>query len=138
MRHFDVSSVVLCDDVRQEANGKHILIGVYIDSVLVVDFPTNISLTIWVVFKPNEIGEFPGEIRVIKDDDSVLLRGESKIIIRTLDPSTAIFQYMPLVFQQGGKYLFQWKFDDDEWETVKEFTVQKRPTTPADEQPQES
>ena len=130
MPPFDVLSAVLCDDVRQENNGKYILIGVYVHSVVVTDFPANISLTVWIEIKPNEVGEFPGEIRVTKEDQSVLLRGEAKITTNNLEPTTAMFNGMPLEFQGGGDYFFQWKIgDDDEWQTVKDFTVQKQPIT---------
>lgn len=126
MPPFDVLSVVLCDDVRQENNGKHILIGVYLRSVFVEDFPTNISLTMWIEFTPSEVGEFPGEIRVIKDDESVLLRGSVQITTDNLEPVMSVFKNMPLEFQGGGNYSFQWKFGDREWQTVKEFSVRKR------------
>ena len=128
MPSIDISSVVLCDDVRQETNGKLILIGVYIHSVLVADFPAKLILTMWVEIKPNETGKFPAKFRVIKDDESVLLRGETKITIDNLDPTTALFPRLPLEFQRDGVYFFQWKFGDDEWQTVKEFIVQKTPT----------
>ena len=128
MPPFDISSVVLCDDARQENNGKHILIGVYIHSVLVSGFPTNLTLTVWAEIKPKEVGEFSGEIRVVEDDDdSVLLQGEARITTKNLDLTTVQFLRMPLEFQREGDYLFQWKFGDDEWQTVKEFAVQKRP-----------
>lgn len=127
MSPFDISSVVLCDEVRQENNGKHILIGVYIHAVLVEDFPANLLLSVWIELKPKEVGNFTGQIRVIKDDESVLLRGKSQITVENLDPTSAQYSRLPLEFQAGGDYFFQWKWGDNEWETVKEFTVQKRP-----------
>jgi hypothetical protein len=128
MPPFDISSVVLCDDVRQENNGKHILIGVYLHTVLVSDFPTNLALSVWVEINPKEVGEFSGKIRIIEDENSVLLRGETHVVIKNPEPTTVQFLRMPLEFQRGGDYLFQWKFGDDEWQTVKEFEVRKRPT----------
>ena len=125
MSPFDISAAVLCDDVRRENNGKHILIGVYLHSVLVEDFPANLMLTVWVEIKPKEVGNFTGQIRVIKDDESILLRGETKITIDSLDPTSARYSRLPLEFQQSGDYFFQWKWGDSDWVTVKEFTVQK-------------
>lgn len=126
MSPFDISATVLCDEVRQENNGKHILIGVYLHTVLVEDFPANLTLSVWTEIKPKKVGKFTGKIRVIKDDESVLLRGETQIIVESLDPTSARYSRLPLEFQQGGDYFFQWKWGDNEWETVKEFTVQKQ------------
>jgi hypothetical protein len=36
---YRIRSVILCDDVRREANGKEILIGVYNDTIIFSSFP---------------------------------------------------------------------------------------------------
>ena len=130
MSPFDLSSAVLCDEIRQEHNGKYILIGVYIHTVLVEDFPTNLILSVWGEIKPRELGVLNGQIRVIKDDESVLLRGKTQITVVNLEPTSARYTGLPLEFQGAGNYFFQWKWGDNEWETVKEFAVQKRPVPP--------
>jgi len=38
-RDYKVKSVIICDDVRRETNGKEILIGVYNDTLLFSDVP---------------------------------------------------------------------------------------------------
>jgi hypothetical protein len=50
------SSVVICDDIRQETNGKQILIGVYGSAVLVPSMPFSIPLSVWIEYQAREIG----------------------------------------------------------------------------------
>jgi hypothetical protein len=41
-----IISVLICDDVRREENGKEILIGVYSGDIIVTRFPAAMALTI--------------------------------------------------------------------------------------------
>lgn len=50
------SSVVICDDIRQETNGKQILIGVYGNAVIVPSMPFSIPLCAWIEYQTREIG----------------------------------------------------------------------------------
>lgn len=43
-----VDFAILCEDVRTEANGKNILIGVYSGNVLVRQFPLVVHLMYWI------------------------------------------------------------------------------------------
>ena len=44
---FKIESVLVCDDIRQEKNGKMILIGVYTGSIVVPTIPAALGLSIW-------------------------------------------------------------------------------------------
>ena len=90
------------------------------------DFPAHVMLTMWAEIKPNEVGKFTGQVRVIKDDEAVLLRGETEFTVKKLKPIAFPILRMPLEFQRAGDYLIQWKWGDEEWQTVKEFGVQKK------------
>src|SRR5271166_1271127 len=45
---INISQAIACDDIRQEINGKHILIGVYSGNLGVPSFPNVIALGFWV------------------------------------------------------------------------------------------
>jgi hypothetical protein len=49
-----IRSAILCDLVRTEDNGKHIIIGVYTGDVLFAEFPAKFAPTFWIEFKPFE------------------------------------------------------------------------------------
>lgn len=42
------ANVVFCDDIRQEASGKILLIGVYANGVRPAQIPTTLTLALWV------------------------------------------------------------------------------------------
>jgi hypothetical protein len=46
-RGFFIDSVLLCDDIRREVNGKAILIGVYSGDIIVPTAPTSLGLGLW-------------------------------------------------------------------------------------------
>jgi hypothetical protein len=46
-RGFFIDSVLLCDDIRGEVNGKAILIGVYCGDIIVPKAPASLGLSLW-------------------------------------------------------------------------------------------
>lgn len=58
MPNFEISAVVICDDVRKEASGKDILIGVYGGGILVPSFPVAIPVAVWMEIVPKTSGHF--------------------------------------------------------------------------------
>ncbi len=52
----DIHSVVICDDVRREQNGKDLLIGVYSGDILVPAFPFVLPLSMWMEYAPPKPG----------------------------------------------------------------------------------
>lgn len=54
-----VVAAVVCDDVRKEANGKDILIGVYSGTIAVHELPSPpVSLRCWIALSTSEAGRF--------------------------------------------------------------------------------
>ncbi|MGB3583235.1 MAG: hypothetical protein WBA40_19295 [Roseiarcus sp.] len=51
-----VSAVIICDDIRQEMNGKQILIGVYGNAIIVPSMPFSIPLSVWMEYNPTKTG----------------------------------------------------------------------------------
>jgi hypothetical protein len=39
---YKITSLIICDDIRREASGKEILIGVYSKDIIVKDIPTRL------------------------------------------------------------------------------------------------
>jgi hypothetical protein len=68
-------SAFFCDDVRQEANGKYIFIGVYGDDIIINSFPTgmNLYLVISARFEKAEPQEIEIEARL---SDKIALKGK--------------------------------------------------------------
>lgn len=49
---FELETVVICDDIRQENNGKLFLIGAYTANILVASFPASFPLRALIITKP--------------------------------------------------------------------------------------
>src|ERR1051325_9217530 len=136
---FKISAAILCDERRTENNGKHILIGVYISSILLNDFPANLAVTLWIEALPLALGKQTGQVRIIKNDGAILAKGEIQSTVVKIGPAVLEMAKIPLALQSEGTLQFQWKFNEaDEWETIKEVTVRKGLTTSPSPQPPSS
>ncbi len=126
-------SCVICDDVRRETNGKHILIGTYND---VIVFPKeswesqdNQAVLPKLVFACFLSGVEPGHYKLswwIDGPDEELVGMEEKQVADfefATDEGRGIhIQIMPMVFKQLGTYIFHLELGD-EFQYAKRFTV---------------
>src|SRR3954468_16390479 len=69
---FEVVGTIICDDIREEKSGKHILIGVYGGEIGVPGFPIDMGLFIRVDLRPSTPGRVPIGIRVIGPNNAQL------------------------------------------------------------------
>ncbi|MER2519717.1 MAG: hypothetical protein ABTQ34_03395 [Bdellovibrionales bacterium] len=117
---------ILCDDVRVEANGKFILIGVYADGLLVPSFPTQLLLSLWMTFRCVGIGKVPVglQVRGPGQEDKIEMQTETDLrqdgrvnslvvgglSFRATEPSE-----IKVLFRQY----------QEEWELLSKFTIGK-------------
>ena len=48
---------LICDDIRQEITNKYILIGVYLGDMVLPEFPVHASISLWIQYRPDHVGE---------------------------------------------------------------------------------
>ena len=60
----DFKNVVLCEDIRQEKNNKHILIGVYSGDLIFTSFPAEVRLTFYIEYLPAATGHYDINFRL--------------------------------------------------------------------------
>lgn len=63
-RPFDVQLCVMCEDVREEKNGKHSLIGVYSGDILISELPGDISMAFFIEIIIREVGLHELQLRL--------------------------------------------------------------------------
>ena len=120
-----LANVIICDGVRKEEGGKHLIIGVYPDDILVADFPATVALCAWVQFLPDQVGEIPIEIRVVQNKRE-LIRGTAKLVIINIDKSvTAVLSPLLMEIRDEGPLKFQCKEKKKRWRTMKILGVGK-------------
>lgn len=111
----DLQSSVICDDVRQERNGKFMLIGLF-DAIgapeLPLRYPRLFAVTRWCSGE----GRFIQHTRILKPDQSSVLI-EGKDIPVTLDnpesSATNVEVFVNVSFEQEGTHWIEVLLDGD-------------------------
>lgn len=102
----DLQSSLVCDDVRQERNGKFIIIGIF-DAIAVPKYPATFQRICMVNRWCCGDGEFTQQSRLLKPDGITVLT-EGKPVAVKLASSTAtatcVEIFMNLQFENPGIY----------------------------------
>ena len=105
---------VICDDVRQEANRKFILIGVYISQLIVEQIPANLKLTFFQLLDCNTPGTYSAKINLAHlETGKQIAEGLGGIIVSRPGPSVNLMT-MPLKFEATGTYQLCVRIDQEE------------------------
>jgi len=111
----DLQSAILCDDVRQERNGKFMLIGLF-DAIVIPQLPVRYPRLFMVTRWCSGEGEFLQRSRILKPDmNSTLVEGQ-KIPVRLPNPeatATNVEVFLNVEFQNEGTHWVEILLDDD-------------------------
>jgi len=111
----DLQASLLCDDVRQERNGKFILIGLF-DALGVPGFPLVFQRLCVVNRWCCGEGDFRQRSRILQPDgNSVLVEGKD-VVVHLPDgeaTATSIELFMNVKFDAEGTYWVEILLDDD-------------------------
>ena len=116
--HFmapDLQSALLCDDVRQERNGKFILIGIY-DGLGLPHFPSRLGRLCIVTRWCSGDGEFTQRTRLMAPDQATVVMDGRPIPVRLNNPeasATNVEIFMNVTFREAGTYWIEIMLDDD-------------------------
>ncbi|MDQ3815970.1 MAG: hypothetical protein M3347_18835 [Armatimonadota bacterium] len=95
----DLLYSVLCDEVRREDNGKHMLLGLF-EQIAVMQFPTQHAVCCVVNKWCNGEGQWTQQTRFVDSDDRVLMQGDPiGFELPTMDAhftAVQVFQGLPL------------------------------------------
>lgn len=125
---IEIVSALICDDVRREANGKEIIIGVYGSAVYVPTIPSAIALAVWTRLRFLKAEEVRIEVRCIGDQDHQLLPTLKAIIALPPDvtePATVVFGPAIINIQNPGNIVFQWRPENGQWNVLASIKVGK-------------
>ena len=126
---ISVETVVICDDIRREDNGKVILIGVYNNVIILERYPAVIQPKFWLQCKASADGNVPLKMRIIANKKQKLYEAKADIDVERGQFGFFAFGLhsppiklaspcsLTLKFQQPGK----------RWQTITEFVVAKGP-----------
>ena len=122
-----IHNAIICDQVRKEDNGKHLLLGVYPTDILFPDFPTKSNLVLWMQLYVDRKGEFGVEFRIQKDKKSISHTNATMSVKDHLQPVTIALALPPIEIDGECTLSFQIREKNKRWKTVKELPVKKKP-----------
>lgn len=107
-RAFKLTSLIVCDDIRQEVTGKQILVGVYTGTIILSSFPAALNklcirITGWV---SGGVGTRKAVLAIDGPDKKNVLRDDS-IVLNVARPDQQIVLNITLgsfEFREQGKY----------------------------------
>jgi len=111
----DLQSSLLCDDVRQERNGKFILIGLF-DVLNVPAFPAGFHRLCIVNRWCCGEGDFVQKSLILKPDGRTPLIEGKAVRVRLPDSqatATSVEFFLNVRFETAGTYWIEIKLDDD-------------------------
>lgn len=99
---------IICDDVRREDNGKLLFVGVYLDKMLVSQFPIELpTLCFYELLASDKSGTFPLAFRFENTQTGdKLVHGEGELQIPETGQGIAIFRFMNVKIPAEGRYQF--------------------------------
>lgn len=120
---------VFCDDIRQEVNGKHILIGVYGKDLVPGILPQTIPLAVWINMEFPPEGRHTFKFSLVTDAGEVGVDGGFELP-KSDNPSGAVLAIGPLpvnISKPGAVTAFI-QFDDEPRFSVGELQVRPVPS----------
>jgi hypothetical protein len=118
---------LLCDDIRQEINGKYLILGLYTPDVVVPAVPTVLpSLSFLVVVESDVAGQFEFEVALKAGANRIAAAGGG---VQLLNPGVAVlpFKFGPIQLQVAGEYVFSFESPQLDDPAEFEFKVIARP-----------
>lgn len=109
----DLQSSILCDDVRQERNGKFILIGLF-DALAAQQLPVRYPRLFMVTRWCSGEGEFTQQTRILKPDQrTVLMEGKRIPVKLPAEDTTAtnVEIFVNVEFAEAGTYWIEIHLD---------------------------
>jgi len=115
---MNISHAIACDDIRQEMNGKHILIGVYSGKLGLPFFPIQIALAFWVLARPSAKGDYDVQLRVLDPDGKDVTRGNMIIHFQEVEEYSLVIPPMPILLAHPGQISLQYREGDGTWKSI--------------------
>lgn len=122
---FAFAPFAVCDEVRFERGGKHILVGAYPGNQIVVrNFPSLVTCSVWSAFFALRPGPLVGEYQV-KNDAAVVASGSNLAFnIVNIDVTECVFG-IHFRIEAPAVIEVQIRFNPEDWFTLGSFVVRR-------------
>lgn len=119
---------MICDDIRQEMNGKFILIGIYGKAIVPNALPARLGLSLWLELEDVRAGNHEVQMHIVCDAGEALINADMSIESSDDDGYGALpFRLPPIEFKQSGIYRLEWKLAESaEWDILRQFEIRAK------------
>jgi len=131
MKKMDIGAVIICDNVRQEINGKQILIGVYASDIIVNSKNSILPLSIWVEYTPDKAGDDSVHFRILYNARPVAGVQVNMHVKEAGKINGIATPAMPIQIHEPGQLAIEVSADGKQWMEVKTKAVRIAPVTGA-------
>lgn len=128
-----VKNLIVCDDVRVEQNGKHILIGTYTRDFVFDRLPSLFAFMVWFQVEYEDEKSFAFSLRArAHGDQGELFKIGGNVDVAALDTRDTLF-FGPLQANIGSKGIitFEYQINGREWIKIQDFQVLTAADMPA-------
>ena len=111
----DLQSSLICDDVRQERNGKFMLIGLF-DAIHTEQFPSTFAKLCLVTRWCSGDGTFTQRSRIMQTDQQTVLAEGKDVQVKLASPeaaATSVEVFINVAFPEPGVYWVEILLDGD-------------------------
>lgn len=122
---LELLAAVLCDEVRTENNGKHIIIGAYGGDIILPETPVTLPLAMWINAKVLVPGRATLDVQFSMDGKEA--SGMKTDIQTDADDANAFvglpLPRVPVKCSAGSTLKVRWRLGEQDWETLVERPV---------------
>lgn len=124
----DVKTVIVCDDVRREDNGKWLLIGVYAKDIGFHKLPDNFSFSVWIELDYLAVGEHDFSFRAVHQpgETELFTVGGRVEVKRAERRETLVMAGLPALIPGEGELEVQARWGSAEWRVIKTMPIVQR------------
>ncbi len=128
---INIAHAIACDDIRQEINGKFILIGVYSGNLGLPVFPAHVALGFWMMAKPSQKGDYHIRFRVQGPaENEVTVSGQMIVHVQEKEDMALVIPPMPISIPSPGEIILQYQAGDGPWNTICRLEARLVPLAP--------
>lgn len=121
-----IGAVIVCDEVRVEANGKHLLIGVYSGYIVVPSMPISVNLSFWIEYLPKVLGRQALYVKALFTT-GFEIAGRVEMEIKEIQPFSIILPPASIRCEGEGELIVQVSTDQKDWDEVKRKAIRIGP-----------
>lgn len=120
-----LDTIVICDDVRREDNGKLFIIGMYPTNIGVPTAPHAMAFTVMTTFKAIKNGKATIRLEIRNSWSDQKFGAKTEVDVKSIDDESylAVLPNVAITVEKPGDISIYMKFDDGDWEFVKRYPV---------------